>query len=149
MKKSIIFGILSPIVFYASVFLLIVADRSLSEKSYNFLVIALLAPHGIALAILLASDTFGEFFGSLGLCFSVSLIIILLFNIANINPMIYYKITCGKEVTDRDELIFLGAMFYLVAFCFAGTAVAAAVTFFRKRREKKRRENGDPGQKNV
>lgn len=139
MKKfsSVLIGVCSPLFYYIVRYFMLYCPLFEYNEKYAFLQNALFfilpALPGVTVALLLIRNTLKDFYKSLGICFFISLIIIILYQFMGIHLMVHTLIT-GYEEFGLGEglLIFVTSFTYCVS-CLVGSVIAGIVTLCRQK----------------
>lgn len=138
MKKNIFIGIFSPLFYHLVVNLMlytILADEYSERYAFlnNALILMLPALPGIALIFLLIRNSLKEYFKSLVICFLLSFMVMVIYNISGINLMIWTKVTGYEEFSLGEGFIFDITIMSYLSSCLVGSMVACVITFIRQR----------------
>lgn len=134
MKKSaVLIGILAPLYFHL-VFNLNLHIPYVEEYNTLFNIAFILFPiiPGIVIAFMLVRKTFKEFLKAFVVCLVLSVCVEVLYSIADIDMIIFRKLTGYDEIYYGEALTFIFTYFYYTISCFFGYIIAGVTSLFKQ-----------------
>ncbi|MBQ2942217.1 MAG: hypothetical protein IJD97_08275 [Clostridia bacterium] len=130
MKKNIFIGILSPLFYFLSTYLMLLWEYNESFAIIqDVMLIALPALPGVALAIFLIRNSLMEFLKSLGICFISSICFTFILTLLPFTGLLETeKIGLGEGF-----LIAITSTLYIIS-CTIGCVIAAILSFVKQKR---------------